>query len=408
MALKAKLIMLILLACCRAALALEPEEILVLVNRNMSASSAVGRYYCEKRNVPYENILYLHLVRDLRDNISRKNYEKLVVEPVRFELLRKRLPGSIRCLLTTYGVPIRILRRPPLKDQQAELKRLKDAIKREKDRAGRLERDNAASAPDALKKSKQAAARLQLKIDRINGKQTDAALDSELSMVLYDAYELHRWQPNKLRHDVLGLDFQTLMVSRLDASDDEIIRGLVDKAVRAEKTGLKGNAYFDSRGIEYDPTNLFGYFDQSLRDLAKLTKLRTSMTVKEQRTQELFAPDSCPQTALYCGWYSLKKYVDAFDFVDGAVGYHIASFEAAGLHDPNSANWCPAMLRDGITATLGPVTEPYLHSFPEPRAFFERLYKGDTLVEAYYRTKPFNSWQLILIGDPLYTPFPKP
>jgi len=60
---------------------------------------------------------------------------------------------------------------------------------------------------------------------------------------------------------------------------------------------------------------------------------------------------------------------------------------------------------DGITATLGPVAEPYLHTFPESRAFFPKLYEGNCLVEAYYRTKPVNSWQMLLIGDPLYRPF---
>ena len=28
-----------------------------------------------------------------------------------------------------------------------------------------------------------------------------------------------------------------------------------------------------------------------------------------------------------------------------------------------------------------------------------------TLVEAYYRSKPFNSWNMLLVGDPLYSPF---
>jgi uncharacterized protein (TIGR03790 family) len=66
------------------------------------------------------------------------------------------------------------------------------------------------------------------------------------------------------------------------------------------------------------------------------------------------------------------------------------------------------MLADGVTATLGAVAEPYLHSFPRPSAFFVELFNGRCLVEAYYYTKPFNSWQLVLIGDPLYRPFKKP
>jgi uncharacterized protein (TIGR03790 family) len=65
------------------------------------------------------------------------------------------------------------------------------------------------------------------------------------------------------------------------------------------------------------------------------------------------------------------------------------------------------MLMAGITATLGPVAEPYLHTFPQPKAFFAELYNGSCLVEAYYRTNPYNSWQMVLVGDPLYRPFRK-
>ena len=131
------------------------------------------------------------------------------------------------------------------------------------------------------------------------------------------------------------------------------------------------------------------------------------MPVVEERSLSLFMPEQCPSTAIYCGWYSLKKYIDAFDFVDGAIGYHIASWEAVDLRDANSSQWCPAMLKDGITATLGAVSEPYLQAFPMPKDFFAELLNGHCLVEAYYRTKPYNSWQLVLIGDPLYTPFRK-
>ena len=398
----------VLLSCSRC-FALEPKEILVVVNANMPASTQIGRYYCQKRAVPYGNILYLQLGKRLRDNIDRDDYERLMAEPIRRELLRKRELGAIKCLLTTYGVPIGVGRRGPLEGQQDKLNELAGLIEKEKkfQQSDPNAADSDRPTPDELKESKQRLAKLQLQADRINGKETNASVDSELSMVLIDDYELYRWQPNKLLGDTLGLAFQTFMVSRLDGPDTEIVTGLVDKAISAERTGLTGVAYFDSRGIKYSKSSLFGFYDQSLRDLAMLTRLRTGMSVKEEQTAELFAPGSCPQAAVYCGWYSLRKYVDAFDFVEGAVGYHIASIEAGGLHDPNSSNWCPAMLRDGITATLGPVAEPYLHTFPQPKLFFGRLYRGDCLVEAYYRTNPFNSWQLVLIGDPLYRPFKK-
>ena len=235
-------------------------------------------------------------------------------------------------------------------------------------------------------------------------------MDSELSMVLFGAYELYQWQPNQLNKNSgypEGLNF-TIMVSRLDGPTPQIARGLVDKAIKVEKTGLKGIAYIDSRGLPYDKLPYSpGHFDQQLRDLVVLLRFRTNMEVKEERTEKLFGPGNCPQTAIYCGWYSLKKYVDSFDFVDGAIGYHIASFEAVDLRDPNSSEWCPSMLVHGVTATIGAVAEPYLYSFPNPREFFTELIDGKCLADAFYRTQPFCSWQLILIGDPLYRPFIK-
>jgi uncharacterized protein (TIGR03790 family) len=198
------------------------------------------------------------------------------------------------------------------------------------------------------------------------------------------------------------------MVCRLDGPSPQIVKGLIDKAISAEKMGLSGIAYIDSRGLANDNKRYsFGWFDQSLRDLAELLRSRSKMDVKEEQTAKLFEDGTCPRTAIYCGWYSLKKYVDAFDFVDGAIGYHISSLEAVDLRDGDSDQWCPAMLTDGVTATFGAVAEPYLHSFPEPKAFFREFLNGLCLVESYYRTKPFNSWQLVLIGDPLYKPFGK-
>jgi uncharacterized protein (TIGR03790 family) len=398
-------VILLALVYCGPASALEPNEILIIANKDRTESGRIARYYCSKRVVPDKNILALPLGTNLNDTISRDNYEKQLAEAIRKRLLAPELLGTIRCLLTTYGVPIKVAGRESLRNQQGKLRELKGLVEQEQKKIEQLKQDGLADSAE-YKQSGRRMAQLQLQIARIYGKETNASVDSELSMVLFEGYDLYRWQPNTLKNDVLGLSFRTLMVSRLDGPDDQIATGLVDKAIETEKTGLKGIAYIDSRGIVKN--DMYGHFDQSLRDLAMLTRLQMEIPVKEERTAKLFAPGTCRQTAIYCGWYSLKKYVDAFDFVDGAIGYHIASFEAVNLRDPNSSQWCPSMLRDGITATLGAVSEPYLHSFPEPRAFFVELYQGHFLVEAYYHTKPFNSWQLLLIGDPLYRPFKKP
>ena len=64
------------------------------------------------------------------------------------------------------------------------------------------------------------------------------------------------------------------------------------------------------------------------------------------------------------------------------------------------------MLEKGIAATVGPVAEPYLQSFPQPEIFFGCIIDGRfTLAECYALSNPFLSWQMVLIGDPLYRPF---
>lgn len=395
-----------ILLCCSTVLALEPNEILVIANKDIDESLRIARYYCAKRGVPADNILTLPLGANLKDTISRINYDKLLAEPVRKELFSREFVTKIKCLLTTYGVPIKVGKRGPLKNNEVKLKQLKKLAEQEKNKIKLLELEGADNTSKNRKDTKRKLARLQSEINLIIGKETNASVDSELSMVLSSSYELYRWQPNRLKDNLPAYYSNTLMVSRLDGPSFEIAKGLVDKALTAEKTGLRGIAYFDSRGIIDDKKPYsFGHFDQSLRDLAILTRFRTELDVKEERTEKLFEPGACPQTAIYCGWYRLKKYADAFDFVEGAVGYHISSLEAVDLRDPNSSQWCPAMLRDGITATLGAVNEPYLHSFPKPKDFFLELFNGHCLVEAYYYTKPFNSWRLVLIGDPMYTPF---
>jgi len=387
--------------------ALEPNEILIIANSDIDASVRIARYYSVKRNVPPDNLLVISLGNTLNDTISRANYEKLLAEPIRNKLSDPNFTGKIRCLLTTYGVPIKVAGRGRLGNYENELRELEKRIEYEKDRLEQPKLALITDSPEQINDAKIKLDQLQSTVNWINGKETNASVDSELSMVLFSDYELYRWQSNSLK-DSSDWDRKTLMVSRLDGPSESIAIGLVDKAVSAERTGLNGIAYIDARGMANDKMLYsYGHYDQSLRDLAVLIKLRTNLPVKEENTSRLFEPNKCPQTAIYCGWYSLKKYIDSFKFVDGAVGYHIASYEAVNLRDLNSAEWCPAMLKHGITATIGAVAEPLLVAFPEPNAFFAELINGSCLVEAYYRTNPFNSWQLVLVGDPLYRPFKK-
>src|SRR5690606_6223696 len=137
----------------------------------------------------------------------------------------------------------------------------------------------------------------------------------------------------QLRNQLAPADWTlpVLMVSRLDAGSPEVVRRMIDDAVATETNGLAGNVYLDARGMEAGHPG-YGEYDPDLRELAALHQRGTPLSVRLDNAPDVFPPGSCPRAALYCGWYSLRKYVDAFDtLLPGAVAYHIGSFEAASL-----------------------------------------------------------------------------
>lgn len=246
---------------------------------------------------------------------------------------------------------------------------------------------------------------------RLAGEECHAAFDSELSLALWPPYSPYRWQPNLLNPTIAAqssdaTSARTLMVSRIDAPSPAIAKRMIDDAIAAEAAGLVGKFYIDARGIKKH--DLYRDYDDNLFRLDKFVRERTKISVVLDRRSRVFPIDSCPDTALYCGWYSVANYVPAFKFNRGAIAYHIASFELRSLRDSRKKYWCPGLLRDGVAATLGATSEPYLHAFPPPSRFFALILSGRfTLVECFYLSKPFNSWQLALLGDPLYRPFGK-
>ena len=236
----------------------------------------------------------------------------------------------------------------------------------------------------------------------------DAAVDSELALVWWEGYPLDRWLVNPLHVSYRAPEAArnvklppVLMACRIDGPSAADARRIIDDSLAVERTGLAGTFYVDIGG----PQRAREY-DQVLEGLVKLAGAKGGLKVEVERSPALFKEKSCPQAALYVGWYSLQKYVDSFTWVRGAVAYHIASFEAMHLRDPASNEWCVQLIRRGAAATIGAVDEPYLQTMPHADGMFPLIMTGKlTLAEAYWRMMPTVSWRVTLIGDPLYRPF---
>jgi len=390
------------------ALALQPAELLLIVNQNSPASLELAHNYQQQRRVPKGNLLQVDLPES--EDLSREQYQRQLVAPLRKFLRRRATDPPIRCLVLFYGIPLRVSA-PEL--SRKEWLRLEDLKFEKRDVDWQLK--TLAGEADERKELQRKSEQLEKKIATLKRPEQGAAVDSELALALDDNYPLEKWRPNpffigfqKQKEGLLFNKDQVLMVARLDGPTPQIVRRLIADSLQVEKQGLQGKAYFDARWPLPEGTRLQGYalYDASLHKAAALTKKLSRLPVILDQQERLMQPGEAPDAALYCGWYSLGKYVDAFHWRPGAVAYHIASSECTTLKKPGSQVWCKRLLEDGVAATIGPVAEPYVQGFPLPELFFGYLLDGYyPLVESYFLSLPYLSWQMVLIGDPLYRPF---
>lgn len=488
---------------------LRPDQLVLIVNRAEPAGDDLARFYAQARGVPLDHILALDLPKT--EEMPFDRYERDVVPVVRKFLRERGLDQSTRCLVTFYGVPLRISNRENGPGEIIELRELRDIMSRitahvtglvadleakarevlpdfkpvnedtsldalirrataagqvieqalprtfdiqARVKLGEFIREmtirlaapldpnqpppapstapSTAPATDLLDRAYDPAARktlrelartgpviayarlIQGQIEYLLTDATGSAVDNELPVLFWPAHSRVRWQDNPLNAKFVGLHVPpTLMVMRLDAPTPQMVKDMIANGMATEREGLKGQFAIDARGLaprvangDADP---FGIFDQRFRDLAAFVKEKTTVPVVLDDSPEVFhSTPIIDDVALYAGWYSLSNYIPAFRFNRGAVGYHVASFELMNLHGPLTGQWVRNLLENGCVGTLGPVAEPYLHSFPLPDEFFPLLLTGKlNLAEVYWATTPLVSWMQTAIGDPLYNPFAK-
>ncbi len=379
---------------------LTPSQTLVIVNADRKTSVDLGLYYMKQRNIPSQNLVYVNTGNGHR--ISREDYQKKVLGPILSAIMGDG-GRRIRCLVLMDGMPVQVEAPPRPMEEQKRWERLKTEEADLRNRLMNLAKEvESPVRKDLEKKLKD----VQRALQGMRRGLESATLDSELALALVPSYPLESWVPNPAYVGAKEKDRwvppeQVLVVARMSGPSPEAVKKLIEETVQVEREGLKGIAYFDARWplLENErkkSRSAYAMYDLSIHKAAEMVQKSGRLPVILDTTEGVFQPGKCPSAVLYCGWYSVGKYVDAFDWKPGAVGYHIES----------TSVWMRNLLKRGVAATLGPIREPYLQAFPLPHIFFALLVQERmTVGEAYMLSVPYLSWQLIFMGDPLYRPF---
>lgn len=367
------------------------DEVVVVYNKQVPESKSVAQHYAKMRQVPDKQVYGFSMTtnevmtrQEFRNSLQKPLADRLKTSGVwRFAWVAENttngqsqkmeyrvVASKIRYLVLCYGVPLKIASDPNLKEPGTE--DLKPEFRRD-----------------------------------------EAAVDSELAWLpLLETHvdltgPLSNWIYGTTNTALLNPTNGVLLVARLDGPTAAIAKGLVDKALEAERDGLWGRAYFDMRGLPKGDNYYLG--DQWIQEGSEICRAVGFETVLDDKPETFPASFPMSQIAIYCGWYdgnvSGPFTQPTVEFMPGAFAYHLHSFSAETLRT-TTQHWCGPLLAKGATCTMGCVYEPYLSGSPNVAAFLARwIIAGFTFGEAAWSAQTLLSWQTTVIGDPLYRPF---
>ena len=172
------------------------------------------------------------------------------------------------------------------------------------------------------------------------------------------------------------------------------VRDMIDRGVAADASYPKGTAYLVSTSDRARNVRAYSY-------PAVQNQLAGRISIRIEDTDALEGRDD----VLF--YITGLKQVDAIDsnhFLDGAIADHLTS--AGGVLFDGRQMSILRWLDAGATASYGTVVEPcaFPQKFPHPAVVIDRYTRGETLIEAYWKSVAWPG-QGLFVGEPLASPY---
>lgn len=180
----------------------------------------------------------------------------------------------------------------------------------------------------------------------------------------------------------------------LAGSSLEQVRDMIDRGVEADASYPKGTAYLVSTSDK--ARNVRSQFYPLVVD-----KLGQRINIQIENTDALSGK---VDVMFYITGLKQVKKIDSNQFVNGAIADHLTSTGGVlfGGGQMSILRWLEA----GATASYGTVVEPcaFPQKFPHPAIVIDRYTRGETLIEAYWKSVAWPG-QGLFVGEPLASPY---
>lgn len=344
------------------------DDVGVIVNINDSASVLIADYFMAKRAIPQGNRINIRVA--AREEINQAEFDSLLLQ-VENALADQELSGKLNYLVTTKGVPLKILRKDP------------------------------------------------------DDKGCNASVESEL-MLLHPLNRLYIGECTSgtqiFTGDYFGnpyfnqnVNFQAYLfgmylVTRLDAFTVEQVRQLIDRS------GPLTLVDSTSCQFVFDQAENFKTNELNQAFVTSSELLRSRGWQVHLNTDSVFVTEQ-DDVLGYASWGSNDSYADSFT-VHARPGFSWVNGAIAETHVSTSGrSFTPGttygqsliadLIEEGASGAKGYVYEPFTKAIAKSNILFERYSRFNdegapkfNLAESYFAASELIGWMDVVIGDP--------
>lgn len=328
------------------------NDVLLVINNSSSISDSVGSYFAHARSIPEKNIV--HITASTAEEIDNVQFEN-IRHQIESYLISNNLQDSINYIVTTKGVPLKVMRQD------------------------------------------------------VNA---NSSFENELALIL-GPYSTYIGKVGKLpspyykkRENFSRIKYGFYIVTRLDGYTFQDIKGIIDRSsVSFNSIPSEAQFIFDT-----DPLwTAVPILNKNMRNAADSLSARGLSTMLDTTTTFLTNKNNV------LGYVSFgsndnsdqiytTNAIPGNSYLPGAITETYVSTSARSFNLPATygQSLIADLIAEGVTAAKGYVYEPYSNAMADVSVLFPMYADGYTIGESFYSSSLFLSWMDVVIGDPKF------